>query len=212
VWPKPDLIPTNSLKSPPAYVAAAWINGDEDSLKTGGSSFSVKSSTKGAEAAAGSTPLLQQLQHLENTNREQPDLATSTSLTASQASKMLWLASCMLDTLVHYRTQEGEQLSARIGIGCGHVVVGALGSLQPRLHLMGPAMRDAGYLEQHGKSGMLHVDEAVLRLCSSCNDSSSSNWHRATSEFHGWKVEEVRAGGCEFESVLLRPCHRASPL
>ena len=85
--------------------------------------------------------------------------------------KMLWLAGCMLDTLVDYRTKGGERISARIGIGAGQVVVGALGSLQPRVHIMGDAMREAEQLEQQGTHGMVHVSERLVQyLCGESSD------------------------------------------
>ena len=45
---------------------------------------------------------------------------------------ILELAHCMLQTIEHYRSKGGYGISARIGISAGTVVVGALGSLQPR--------------------------------------------------------------------------------
>ena len=38
----------------------------------------------------------------------------------------------------------------RIGLSLGAVVVGALGSLQPRVHIRGRGMRNAEELEQEG--------------------------------------------------------------
>lgn len=77
--------------------------------------------------------------------------------------RMLWLAGDMLDTVRANRMETGERISVRIGIGMGTVVVGALGSLQPRVHLRGDAMREAERLEQDGTPGMVHVGEEFLR-------------------------------------------------
>ena len=46
----------------------------------------------------------------------------------------------------------------------GKVVVGALGSLQPRLHIRGDAMRKAERLEQQGAPGMVHVCHKFIEL------------------------------------------------
>jgi len=69
----------------------------------------------------------------------------------------------MVRDVDHHRTQ-GEPMSARIGMSMGKVVVGALGSLQPRLHLRGDAMRKAEKLEQQGNPGMVHVCDKFMEL------------------------------------------------
>ena len=79
------------------------------------------------------------------------------------AHRMLWLASSMLGTLEKYRTKSGEKVQARIGVAAGKVVVGAMGSLQPRVHIMGQAMREAERLEQEGAPGMANVSHDFLR-------------------------------------------------
>ena len=58
------------------------------------------------------------------------------------------------------------QIEARIGISCGAVVFGALGSLQPRLHIRGRAMEDAEMLEQSGRPGMVHASQDVVCMLS----------------------------------------------
>ena len=74
------------------------------------------------------------------------------------------------DTQVHtctgYCTENGHTISARVGISAGNVVVGALGSLQPRVHVRGDAMEEAERLEQSGAAGMAHVSDVFLDLLS----------------------------------------------
>ena len=80
--------------------------------------------------------------------------------------KMLWLAGRMCDTIDSFRTKQGNRISGRIGISVGNVVVGALGSLQPRVHIRGKGMREAESLEQSGVPAMLHVSDNFLNLLS----------------------------------------------
>lgn len=103
--------------------------------------------------------------------------------------KMLYLAGSMLDTLADYRTKSGERITARIGLGCGAVLVGALGSLQPRVHVMGAGMREAVTLEQQGKPGMVHVRHTFLdRLFGQ----KVQELGMVARELSGWEVDEVR--------------------
>ena len=70
-----------------------------------------------------------------------------------------------------YRTKSGGKVQARNGVAdsvaAGKVVVGAMGSLQPRVHIMGRAcnraMREAERLEQEGAPGMANVSQDFLR-------------------------------------------------
>ena len=80
------------------------------------------------------------------------------------AHAILWLAGTMLDTVGAYTTKDGHKLSARIGISAGKLVVGALGSLQPRIHIRGDAMREAERLEQLGRPGNVHVSDVFLNI------------------------------------------------
>ena len=75
---------------------------------------------------------------------------------------VLRLAGAMLDTIESFCAKSAHNISARIGIGVGNVVVGALGSLQPRVHIRGDGMRVAEGLEQTGSPSMLHVDDTFL--------------------------------------------------
>ena len=63
-------------------------------------------------------------------------------------------------------TQSGEKVQARNGVAAGKVVVGAMSSLQPRVHIMGRAcnraMREAERLEQEGAPGMANVSQSRL--------------------------------------------------
>jgi hypothetical protein len=105
--------------------------------------------------------------------------------------KMLYLAGTMLDMLSDYHTKGGDSVSARIGLGIGRVIVGALGSLQPRVHLMGAGMREAQALEQQGRPGMVHASAAfVERLLE--RKVGVGALAEIAADLHGWKVDEVR--------------------
>lgn len=77
--------------------------------------------------------------------------------------KMLWLSGVMISTLEEYRRQLGKNVECRIGIAAGLVVTGALGWLQPRFHLRGPAMHVAEELEQTAIRNSVHVPCCFLR-------------------------------------------------
>jgi class 3 adenylate cyclase len=95
-----------------------------------------------------------------------------------QAQKLcehvLWLAGFMHDTLEALGAKSAHHISARIGIGVGNVVVGAFGSLQPRVHIRGDGMRVAEALEQTGSPNLVHVDDVFLDIlqaggCNQCH-------------------------------------------
>jgi class 3 adenylate cyclase len=86
---------------------------------------------------------------------------------------VLWLAGFMHDTLEALGAKSAHNISARIGIGVGNVVVGAFGSLQPRVHIRGDGMRVAEALEQTGSPKLVHVDDVFLDIlqaggCNQC--------------------------------------------
>ena len=104
---------------------------------------------------------------------------------AQLCAKMLWLARCMLDQvdacripphITHTSSRmpdaacAARRLEARIGISAGKVVVGALGSLQPRMHIRGEAANDAERLEAAGIPGKIHVCASLLDLISLAPD------------------------------------------
>jgi len=87
---------------------------------------------------------------------------------------VLWLAGFMHDTLEALGAKSPHNISARIGIGVGNVVVGAFGSLQPRVHIRGDGMRVAEALEQTGSPKLVHVDDVFLDMlqaggCNQCH-------------------------------------------
>jgi hypothetical protein len=70
----------------------------------------------------------------------------------------------MLLTIRTHQIMANHGIAARVGISAGKVVVGALGSLQQRVHLRGDAMRSAEQLEQDGVPNMVHCSETFLNL------------------------------------------------
>ena len=84
-------------------------------------------------------------------------LSNDLSETRDTYYKMLWLSGVMISTLEDYRRQRGKNVECRIGIAAGLVVTGALGWLQPRFHLRGPAMHVAEELEQTAIRNSVHV-------------------------------------------------------
>ena len=99
---------------------------------------------------------------LLDVEREKKSKALETQL----CTKMFWLASSMLEAVNNARCGS-QRFTARIGIGAGKVVVGALGSLQPRMHIRGDGAKEAERLEASGTPGCVHVCHSVLDLMSS---------------------------------------------
>jgi hypothetical protein len=93
---------------------------------------------------------------------------------------VLWLAGMMLNTLDSYRTKDGHQITARIGVAVGTVVVGSLGSLQPRIHIRGYGMRKAEELEQQGTPGMVNVCDSFLDILSGAHIPANNSTSRDT--------------------------------
>ena len=83
---------------------------------------------------------------------------------AKQAyTSILWLAGMMLETVRLKRESSGLPLHCRIGIGAGGVLAGAMGWLQPRFHLRGPAMQLAELAERSAEVDSVNVPCCVLR-------------------------------------------------
>jgi class 3 adenylate cyclase len=134
---------------------------------------------------------------------------------------VLWLAGMMLNTIDSYRTKDGHEITARIGVAVGTVVVGSLGSMQPRIHIRGYGMRKAEELEQQGTPGMVNVCDKFLNILSAAhipaNNSTSRDtfmedppqharfvegtrkrrgqkisWSRPDLDLQGWSIVETR--------------------
>ena len=81
-------------------------------------------------------------------------------------TKMMLLASTMLEAVNNAKCGS-QRFTARIGIGTGKVVVGALGSLQPRMHIRGDGAKEAERLEASGTPGRIHVCDSFFDIMSS---------------------------------------------
>jgi len=90
-------------------------------------------------------------------------LSTDPSEIRDTYYKMLWLSGVMLSTINDVKDQRSKNVQCRIGIASGLVVAGALGWLQPRFHLRGPAMHVAEELEETALLGTVHVPCCFLR-------------------------------------------------
>ncbi len=169
-----------------AYIVAAWLAYAEDdgdtslmealSSREGQGEFCAPTSGHdGGDASLdnehGCSPSAKRANDDEKTGEGKPTawyFWHQKTLEAGHAQRsahaILWLAGTMLDTVKAYTTKDGHKLSARIGISAGKLVVGALGSLQPRIHIRGDAMREAERLEQLGRPGHVHVSDVFLNL------------------------------------------------
>eukprot|EP00292_Cryptomonas_paramecium_P001906 CAMPEP_0113701888 /NCGR_PEP_ID=MMETSP0038_2-20120614/24846_1 /TAXON_ID=2898 /ORGANISM="Cryptomonas paramecium" /LENGTH=939 /DNA_ID=CAMNT_0000625873 /DNA_START=794 /DNA_END=3610 /DNA_ORIENTATION=+ /assembly_acc=CAM_ASM_000170 len=83
--------------------------------------------------------------------------------TRRACSRVMRLAAMVLEELRGVREETGLSIRARLGIGFGEVVVGALGRLQPRIHIRGPGMQTAEAMEQTGRESAVHASESFVR-------------------------------------------------
>ena len=127
-----------------AYVVAAWLPSAEGGGEAGSAPYGART-TGGAVAEA----------------------EAKQKLVDKLCTTMLHLAERMLRCIQGFTTKDGHTISARIGISAGNVVVGTLGSLQPRVHVRGQGMRTAAWLEQTGRPGMANISDVFLDLLSS---------------------------------------------
>ena len=74
----------------------------------------------------------------------------------------LFLARCLLTSVDSIGRRRQLDLHVRIGIATGVCVAGVMGQLQPRFHILGPAMSAVNVLEQHGQRDHIHVDHTVM--------------------------------------------------
>jgi class 3 adenylate cyclase len=112
--------------------------------------------------------------------------------------RVLLLAGSMQDILENHNAKSAHVISARIGIGVGNVVVGAFGSLQPRVHIRGDGMRVAEFLEQQASPGTIHVDDIFLDTLQSrgCDQGVDTS-----------VVVEADVGGNSIETTGECPAH-----
>ena len=76
----------------------------------------------------------------------------------------LFLARCLLTSVDSIGRRRQLDLHVRIGIATGVCVAGVMGQLQPRFHILGPAMSAVNVLEQHGQLGRRpHVGDRSAR-------------------------------------------------
>ena len=74
----------------------------------------------------------------------------------------LFLARCLLTSVDSIGRRRQLDLHVRIGIATGVCVAGVMGQLQPRFHILGPAMSAVNVLEQQGQRDHIHVDHTVM--------------------------------------------------
>jgi len=98
------------------------------------------------------------------------DARGSVSRVAAVCHRALYLAGVMHEIVGMYETPQcghrSRRVSARIGIGIGEVVLGALGSLQTRMHLCGQGLREAEALEERAAPGTVCVSHRFLSALS----------------------------------------------
>jgi len=66
---------------------------------------------------------------------------------------------CRQDDSMHL-----QDLHVRIGIGTGTCVAGVMGRLQPRFHMLGPAVASANRLEQTAPKDRVHISPLIMSL------------------------------------------------
>jgi len=118
----------------------------------------------------------------------------------------------MLRTLHEYRERKGKPVHCRIGIASGTVFAGALGWLQPRFHLRGPAMVQAEELEHSGLRDTVSVTSDFLQALQRDNGGEGGRQRLAEEAIPaGWHVARARnpvqgaLGEYDSYSLALRP-------
>mmetsp|Transcript_59276 Transcript_59276/g.157752 ORF Transcript_59276/g.157752 Transcript_59276/m.157752 type:complete len:628 (+) Transcript_59276:323-2206(+) len=89
-------------------------------------------------------------------------LQANAAKTREVCESILRLSGVVLEALAEMRNQGVHDVHGRIGIALGSALLGALGKLQPRFHMMGKGVRAAEVLEQLGRVDMVHVSENFL--------------------------------------------------
>ena len=99
----------------------------------------------------------------EDEHKREPTLAEDEKSNAEvMVHDALFLARCLLTSVDSIGRRRQLDLHVRIGIATGVCVAGVMGQLQPRFHILGPAMSAVNVLEQHGQRDHIHVDHTVM--------------------------------------------------
>ena len=121
-----------------AYLCCGWLSEDESKCKP-----TLAENAKN-DAAEGASPWSQ---------GNVPEVMVHDAL---------FLARCLLTSVNAIGRRRQLDLHVRIGIATGVCVAGVMGQLQPRFHILGPAMSAVNVLEQHGQRDHIQVDHTVM--------------------------------------------------
>ena len=110
-------------------------------------------------------------------------------------SRLLWLGGVMIQTVAEVRRWSGVDLHCRIGIGRGLVLAGALGWLQPRFHLRGPAVQMAELLEQSAEIDSVNVLTCFLHLNLEKDMEVPAGWSQGKRHVHEYHDANTSGNG-----------------
>ena len=92
------------------------------------------------------------------------EMPGASTVNADVCECLLQLADVMVGILQRYNESHGTNFQCRVGIDGGRVSAGIQGLLQPRFHLLGPAVQGAERLQSQAQVNTVNVSIAVQRM------------------------------------------------
>jgi class 3 adenylate cyclase len=82
-------------------------------------------------------------------------------------------------------TEQHPQIRVRIGLHCGPVTAGVIGTERLQYDVWGDTVNVASRMESHGEPGRIHVSEAFANALTSCLPDTLTLFKRGLTEVKG---------------------------